>query len=422
MTWTVPNGRSQLFVVALGDFVVWAGSGAIFPYLPVFLLEEAHASLAWIGIIASAYFAGVFAFAPLMGRISDRVGRKPLLVGGTALYGVATLLFVTTTSPWLFVGFRFIEGLSVAIITPAAQAFVAEITTPRDRSQAYGWLTSAQFGGLILGPALAWPLYALGGGGGAMAFYAIFIVGSLLSLVAAAGLAVLLREPAHAARARREQPATHPGHRRLLSRPVLALIVIVAAAEFVMGAWEVVWSIWLRSLGQSTQFIGITWIAFSAPILLSFAGGWLADRRSRLLLVTGGFAAQGLIWFVFALSADPVVLLSAAVASGLAFALAFPAKQALLVQVTPARWLASVQGVEQTSMQIMAFAGTLTAPLLYGALGGWIFAVCGGVALAGVLVATPTLRREWACLKQHEDAQSCRHLRELEGAAERAVA
>ena len=162
----MPHGRRQLFVVAAADFVVWAGGGAIFPYLPVFLQKEAGASLWWIGVIAAAYFVGVFTVSPLAGRLSDRVGRKPLLVGGTLLYGLSTLLFVTTTAPELFVLFRLLEGVSVALIVPAGQAFIAEITTDRNRSQAYGWWTTAQFGGLLLGPALAWPLYELGGGRG----------------------------------------------------------------------------------------------------------------------------------------------------------------------------------------------------------------------------------------------------------------
>jgi DHA1 family multidrug resistance protein-like MFS transporter len=408
----VPNGRRQLFVVAAADFVVWAGGGAIFPYLPVFLQDEAGASLWWIGVIAAAYFIGVFTVSPFAGRLSDRVGRKPLLVGGTLLYGVSTLLFITTTEPALFVLFRLLEGVSVALIVPAGQAFVAEITTDRNRSQAYGWWTTAQFGGLLIGPALAWPLYELGGGEGLWAFYSIFLFGSALSFVAAAALALLVREPAHAARARRAAVA-RPPLCSLLTAPVVAILIVVATAEFTMGAWEVVWSIWLDSQGRSFAFIGLTWIAFSAPMLLSFLGGRLADRHSRFALMTAGFAVQGLTWFVFSLTEVPAVYIVAAVVGGLAFALAFPAKQGLLVQVSPPRWLGSVQGIEQTSMQGAAFVGTLTAPVVYGAIGGWIFAVCGAVALTGVAVAAPILRREWACVRDGA-ARNCADLDGLE--------
>jgi len=406
--WAVPNGRRQLFVVAAADFVVWAGGGAIFPYLPVFLQEEAGASLWWIGVIAAAYFIGIFAVSPFAGRLSDRVGRKPLLVGGTLLYGVSTLLFITTTEPALFVLFRLLEGVSVALIVPAGQAFVAEITTDRNRSQAYGWWTTAQFGGLLIGPALAWPLYELGGGEGLWAFYSIFLFGSALSFLAAVALAALVHEPQHAAQARRSA-VTRPPLRSLLTAPVVAILLIVATAEFTMGAWEVVWSIWLDSQGRSFAFIGLTWIAFSAPMLLSFLGGRLADRHSRFALMTAGFAVQGLMWFVFSLTEIPGVYIAAMVVGGLAFALAFPAKQGLLVQVSPPRWLGSVQGIEQASMQGAAFIGTLTAPVVYGAIGGWIFAVCGAVALSGVAVAAPILRREWACVRDGE-ARNCADL------------
>jgi MFS family permease len=113
-----------------------------------------------------------------------------------------------------------------------------------------------------------------------------------------------------------------------------------------------------------------------------------------------GFGLQALTWFAFALTDAPVVYLAAAVTGGLAFAVAFPAKQALLVHVSPARWLGSVQGIEQMSMQGAAFVGTLTAPLVYGAVGGWIFAVCGTVALTGVLVAATVLRRESSSVRR----------------------
>jgi len=409
--WAVPHGRRQLAVVAASDFVVWAGGGAIFPYLPLFLQQEAGASLWWIGVIAGAYFVGVFAVSPAAGRLSDRVGRKPLLVGGTLLYAVSTLLFITTTEPALFVLFRLLEGAGVALVVPAGQAFVAEITTDRNRSQAYGWWTTAQFGGLLIGPALAWPLYELGGGQGLWAFYTIFLVGSALSLLAAVALALFIREPAHAAQAR-QRPATRPPLRTLLSAPILAILLVVATAEFTMGAWEVVWSLWLVSLGHSFAFIGLTWIAFSAPMLLAFAGGRLADRHSRYVLMIAGFTAQALMWFVFSLSDNPAVYIGAGVMGGLAFAVAFPAKQALLVQLSPPRWLGSVQGIEQMSMQGAAFIGTLTAPLIYGLIGGWIFAVCGAVGLTGVLVAAPVLRRESAFLRR-APARSCAHLQHL---------
>ena len=400
-------GRSQLVLIAAVDFAVWLGSGAIFPYLPVFLKEQAQASVALIGLVAAAYFVGVFAFSAYFGRLSDRVGRKPMIIAGTVLYALATALFLTTTHPAWFILFRFVEGTGAAAVVPAAQAFVADITTDAYRSRAYGWLTSAQFGGLILGPALAWPLYALGGGQGTWAFYTIFIFGTVLTATMALVLAVLLHEPAHAHGARERQRVPRPPLRSLLSRPVGAIILAVAAAEFAAGAWEVVWSIWLRDIGASMRVVGLTWIVFSVPVAFSFIGGWFADRHSRYVLMAWGFGITGASWFAFSFTHDLKVYVAALLVGGGAFAVGYPAKQAFLVQVSPLPWLGSIQGMEQTAMQLGALIGTLTAPLIYGLVGGYIFAFCGAVALIGLAVALPTLRREWACVKRRPGARSC---------------
>jgi DHA1 family multidrug resistance protein-like MFS transporter len=418
----------QLAIVCASDFAVWLGAAAIFPYLPIFLKEEAHASLGMIGLIAGAYFVGVFAFSTPMGHLSDRVGRKPMMVFGTLLYAVATALFFTTDHAVWFMVFRLIEGIGAAAVVPAGQALVAEITTDATRSRAYGWLTSAQFGGMIVGPALAWPLYELGGGGRG-GFYAIFLFTILLTLLTAVVMVLFLREPSpeHKAAVLAGDEAgelahlLHDGHphsvdRRprlkiLLSAPVLAIIVAVASAEFAVGAWEVVWSIWLREIGAPLSYIGLTWVAFSVPMLFSFAAGMAADRYSRYVLMTGGFLVLGMSWLAFAFTDDLTLYLVMMAVAGGSFAVAYPAKQAFLVQVSPRRWLGTIQGIEQTAMQLSALIGTLTAPLLFDALGRGVFVVSGGVALAGLAAAAPVLRREWRCVRGGAGVKSCAHAR-----------
>ena len=130
-------------------------------YLPLFLKEQAHASEYLIGVIAAAYYLGALMFSAPLGRLSDTMGRKPVIVSGVALYAVATLLFLSTTHPGWFILFRFLEGTGAAAVGPAGQALVADLSTEQTRSRAYGWLTTAQFGGLVAGPGLAVPLYQL---------------------------------------------------------------------------------------------------------------------------------------------------------------------------------------------------------------------------------------------------------------------
>ena len=389
----------QLAVVCVASFVVWAGFGAILPYLPVFLQEEAHASVGLIGIIAAAYYVGTFAFSSPMGALSDRIGRKPVLIFGVGLYAVASLLFVTTTQAGWFVLFRLLEGIGAAAVMPAGKAFVADITTEATRSQAYGWLTTAQFGGLASGPALAVPLYALGGGHGRSAFYAIFLFGSAAAALTALVLLFTIREPEHARR-RRLDGAERPPYRSLVTRPVAAFLVVAATMGFATGLWEVLWSLWLLRLGATMYFVGLTWIAFSLPMLLAFAGGRLADRHSRFLLMYSGLTVSSLAWIVYGVTRNLTVFLVFCVIEGLAVAWSYPATQAFLVQVSPRRWLGSVQGLESSATQLAALVGTLLSPLLYHLISGYAIAVGGVVSLIGLVATAPTLAREWKRLQR----------------------
>lgn len=381
----------QLGIVCVASFVVWAGFGAVLPYLPVFLQEEAHASIGVIGVIAAAYYVGAFLFSGPMGLLSDRVGRKPLLVGAVSLYAISTALFVTTTHPWWFVLFRFLEGVAAGTVTPAAQAFVADLTSDDVRGRAYGWLTTAQFGGLIAGPALAILLYSLGGGQGRAAFYAVFLFGAALSAVTAIALLLFVHEPAR----RRRTDRRRPPYRRLVTRPVAAFLLVAFTGNVAMGAWEVIWSLWLRRLGASMSFVGLTWMAFSFPMAFAFAGGLLADRYSRFRLMFIGMGVAALAWIFYGVTRDLTLFLIVSVVEGIAIAVAWPAKQSFLVQVSDTRWLGAIQGLENSVMQLAALLGTITAPLLYQLMSGFTLAIGGFISIAGLLVAAPILRTEW---------------------------
>src|SRR5512133_1737078 len=119
----------QLGVISASEFVVWAGFGAIIPYLPLFLEEQAHASMTLWAVIAAMFYVGTLLFSSPLGWLSDIIGRKPVMIGGAVVYTVALLLLTTTTDPYWFIVFRLLEGIGTAAFGPAAQAFVADITT-----------------------------------------------------------------------------------------------------------------------------------------------------------------------------------------------------------------------------------------------------------------------------------------------------
>jgi DHA1 family tetracycline resistance protein-like MFS transporter len=146
------KGRSPLviiFITILIDAIAWS---MIVPVLPLYA-ERFGASERIVGLLMSAYPLVQFFFAPMLGKLSDRVGRRPVLLVsmiGTALgFGIMGLAL---TLVWLFVG-RIIDGITGGNIS-VAQAYIADITPPEQRSRGMG-LVGAAFGlGYIFGPAI----------------------------------------------------------------------------------------------------------------------------------------------------------------------------------------------------------------------------------------------------------------------------
>lgn len=399
----------QLGVVSVGSFVVWTGCGAIIPYLPLFLKQQAHSSMWMIGVVASMFYVGTLLFSSPLGWLSDMIGRKPVMIAGSAVYAVALLLFTTTTDPYWFILFRLLEGIGTAAFGPAAQSFVADITSEENRSRAYGFLTTAQFGGLIVGPALAPPLFAMAGGG-KDGFYAIFYCGAVLAALSLIAIVFFVREPA-ALKARQSlrsreiaagkggRRAQRPPYRAIITPAILGFIVIAFTSHFAMGAFDVIWSLWLEHLGASLTYISLTWVAFSAPMLLSFLGGMVADHYSRFWLLLIGYSISGCAWIVYGTTTNLTLFLVANIIEGFAIAFSYPAKAAFLVQVSPRRWIGTVTGLESTAMQFAGWLGSLLAPVIYGWISGYVLAVGGVLSLAGLGIAAPVLHRSWEGIK-----------------------
>lgn len=157
--------RSPLVIIFITIFIDLVGFGIVIPVLPLYA-ERYGASEATVGLLLAIYSAMQFVFAPILGKLSDRVGRRPVLlvslIGtsiGFLLMGFApsmpvgfALLGMAPTLVWLFVA-RVIDGISGGNIS-TAQAYIADVTPPEERSKGMG-LIGAAFGlGFIFGPAI----------------------------------------------------------------------------------------------------------------------------------------------------------------------------------------------------------------------------------------------------------------------------
>ncbi|MRN06567.1 MFS transporter [Lactobacillus sp. 0.1XD8-4] len=142
-----------IFVVLFCEFLICLGMSLIFPVEP-FIKNEYHFTAFDMGVMSSLFAFVQFIASPVVGRISDKVGRKPMLVWGLLIFAIAEFVFALAQHLWLFDLSRAVDGLSAAMFVPTSMALAADITSEKDRAKVIGWLSAAFSGGLILGPGL----------------------------------------------------------------------------------------------------------------------------------------------------------------------------------------------------------------------------------------------------------------------------
>ena len=145
--------KKIIAVVIFCEFLICLGMSLIFPVMP-FIKNEYHFSAFDMGVMSSLFAFVQFVASPVVGRISDRTGRKPMLVWGLLVFSLAEFVFAAASHLWLFDLSRAVDGLSAAMFVPTSMALAADLTSVKDRAKVIGWLSAAFSGGLILGPGL----------------------------------------------------------------------------------------------------------------------------------------------------------------------------------------------------------------------------------------------------------------------------
>lgn len=146
------NKRSST-ILFISLMIVMLGFGIVLP-LMAFFITHFGASGSAMGFMMSLYSIMQFIFAPMWGRLSDRIGRKPVLLIGILGYAIAFVLQGFSTNLALFIGSRALAGILSSATLPSAMAYMADITSAENRSQGVGLMGAAMGAGMIFGPML----------------------------------------------------------------------------------------------------------------------------------------------------------------------------------------------------------------------------------------------------------------------------
>ncbi|MBI4491835.1 MAG: MFS transporter [Chloroflexi bacterium] len=373
--------RSPLLVVYLAVFVDLLGFGIILPVLP-FYAERLGASGVWVGALLTAYSAAQFVGAPLLGRLSDRVGRRPVLLlslAGSALS--LTLTGLAGTLALLLIG-RTLAGLFGGSIA-TAQAYIADVTRPAERAKYMGLLGASIGMGFVFGPALGAGLSGFGFGAAAFA-----AAGLAAANLAFGWFALAESRPAGRAAPLRAWPplANLP---LALQRPSLGRTLgSTFLATFAFVSMEATFALFgERRFGLDAAGLGLVFTYVGVVIAVVQGGliGRLNARYGERALATTGALLMGLALLAIPLAPSFALALVVLGVLALSQGLATPTLSSLLSRQSGAHEQGRVLGLGQS----LSAAARAVGPLL----AGWLFD--RGVSLPYLVGAALALAAAW---------------------------
>mgnify|MGYP000122544648 CR=1 FL=1 len=387
-----------LFVILAAVMLDSMGIGLIMPIIPELLRSLTHQIevASDFGFFLAIYAAMQFVFSPILGALSDRFGRRPILLLSIAGASVDYIFMAfAPTLLLLYVG-RIIAGVSGANMA-VATAYIADITPEKDRARAYGWMNACFGLGFVAGP-------VLGGLAGGISLHYPFLLAAILNgLTFLIGYFVL--SESHLPEKRRQKIALSEINpfaslRWVFNQKTLVPLLLFYSAMLMMSQVPAsLWSIYgIDRFGWDTRMIGITFAAFgilyaaaqaflTAPVI-----NWLGERRALLaglIIEVISYSLLGLAtetWMTFVLT----VPLAAA-------GIALPALQALVSKQVSENQQGQLQGTLVSLLGITSVIG----PLIFTKTYALTYAFWPGTVWVGAaLLYLCTIPLFWRGLKK----------------------
>jgi predicted MFS family arabinose efflux permease len=378
----------MLPIICTTAFLVIAQAFMVAPLIPR-LADVFHTNVAWVGLAVPGYLVPYGIATLAWGPLSDRFGRRPVILGSLTLFVVLTAATATAASVTGFLAWRIATGIGASGVVPISLTLIGDVVPFQKRGRALGWLFGAIAGGTAAGAtvgALVEPVVGWQG-----LFLAVAAFTAVLG-IAAVAIGAIPRLPKPAAP---RLPAIVRGYVALLSLPrgrrTYAYVLINAVAQSGVYTWM---GVYLRQrFGLGEVGIGLAMLGYGIPgLLFGPTIGRLADRRGRSWIIPAGVALTGVCALFLAV---PLTLIAVQVAI-IALSLGYDLTQPLLAGIVTD--LPGNRGQATAVMAFLLFIGFGLGSLLFQAALMWGFPVAltlfGCAALVAAGVAVPLFRSE----------------------------
>lgn len=393
-------GQKHLIVLLACLIVTMIGLGITLPVLPFYVERLALAEGAsrrsvavHVAMLTGIYALMQFVFAPLWGRWSDRIGRRPLILIGIGGYVVAQVLFGLATTLWLLYAARIVGGILSSATLPASAAYVADETLPEERSRGMAWLGTATSLGVVVGPALGGLLARkdwhfdlsyqhLVFDSFSVPFFAAAFLGFVTLFAALRWLPESLRETSSGAA---PEEAKTPWWS--LIKTLSPLLALALAGQFALTMFESTFALFAQAKFGYTPFeVGMVFVVCGGAMSVFQAGGvgFLAGRVADIYQIGAGFALMGTGIALLATAQTKFFVLAFVTLLSLGMALIAPNLGALISKRGEQLTGASL-GVQNAANSL----GQVGGPLLGGAL--FVWRINAPYYLSGALLLTIAL-------------------------------
>ncbi len=409
------NRKPSLLIVFLTVFIDLVGFGIIVPLVPMYSRHYGASGL-MIGIIIASFSAMQFIFSPIWGKLSDRHGRRPILLISTAGAAISYVIFAIASghgSIWLLLASRLFAGACGGNIT-VAQAYVADISKPEERSKKMGLIGMAFGLGFIFGPAISGVMLKFFGATGPGWAAATLCA---LNFVLAYFILVESRKPDSTPVADRPRFSQW---KHTLSQPKIGLLVFTFfLATFAFSCFESTLPLLVIdnfNLSQTTNEAApagtvISLFVFCGLLAAFIQGGAIGKLVKKFgepklisasLIITGAslvllplVKGDGpLKWSAVLRLADQpwLMMLGALVLLSIGSSLSRAPLFGLLSNLTPANEQGATIGVAQSAGSLARIVGPLFATTLYVLTPKLPYVLCGGISIVAGIFAFQSLR------------------------------
>lgn len=385
---------NKLLILFVTAFVDMVGLTMIVPLLPYYATDFG-ADAATVGVLVSAFSVAQLAVSPVWGRVSDRYGRRPAILAGLLITAAAYVLFAFAGSVPALLAARLVQGVGGGTIG-VVQAYVADVSSPEQRTKSLGWLSAITSLGAVAGPAVGSLLVSLGG----LEFVGLGAAGIslLVALFAWGYLTESYRHPTSGGVS--GMPTTgRAAIAHVLARwhdpaPRLIWIYAVGIGAF-YGTIQIVPLLLSDRLGVTEHTVGyfVMYMGGMGVVVRTLILGRAVDllgearlARVGIVVLAAGLAATGLGRASWALAAGFTLM-------PLGTAFLFPCVTGLLSQTVPSRERGLYMGVQHTFGGVSRVAFPVAAGLLIDRFGSGVPFWLAGLLVLATLPLTRSIGR-----------------------------